>query len=152
MGKMEIITRTERRRRWSDAERAVIMAEADKPGVTIRSVAKRFDVSEGLVHAWREARRKAKSDAADPVQFFAYGAIDSDRSLPSAIAPTPTPTPSFAPRVPDPHPDEGILRPHPGPRPGSIDIALRSGVRLSVDSYVNERSLLRVLRALKAIA
>jgi len=34
-------------------------------------------------------------------------------------------------------------------RPGAIDIGLTSGVRLSVDSYVNEKALARVLRALR---
>ena len=33
--------------------------------------------------------------------------------------------------------------------PGGIDIDLASGVRLSVDSYVNEKALARVLRALR---
>ena len=43
---------------------------------------------------------------------------------------------------------EDVIRPHPGARPGGIDIDLASGVRLSVDSYVNEKALARVLRAL----
>ena len=47
-----------------------------------------------------------------------------------------------------PAPDD-LVRPHPGGRPGGIDIDLASGVRLSVDSYVNEKALARVLRALR---
>ena len=43
---------------------------------------------------------------------------------------------------------EDVVRPHPGARPGGIDIDLPTGVRLSVDSYVNEKALARVLRAL----
>jgi len=41
------------------------------------------------------------------------------------------------------------VRPHPGCRPGPIGIELGAGVRLSVDSYVNEKALSRVLLALQ---
>ena len=44
---------------------------------------------------------------------------------------------------------DDLVRPHPGQRPGGIEIALPTGVRLSVDSYVNEKALARVLRALQ---
>lgn len=36
-------------------------------------------------------------------------------------------------------------------RPGGIDIDLRNGIRLAVDSYVNEKALARVLRALREV-
>lgn len=38
MGRMEIITRTERRRTYSEAEKAAMVAEAPVPGVTVREV------------------------------------------------------------------------------------------------------------------
>ncbi|SMC34059.1 hypothetical protein [Novosphingobium sp. B1] len=47
---------------------------------------------------------------------------------------------------------EDLIRPHPGARPGAIDIDLTSGVRLSVDSYVNEKALARVLRAFRDVS
>lgn len=54
---------------------------------------------------------------------------------------------------PDPAPTmpvmEELTRPHPGARPGEIGIDLPSGVRLLADSYVNEKALARVLRALR---
>jgi hypothetical protein len=50
-----------------------------------------------------------------------------------------------------PAPEE-LIRPHPGARPGAIDIDLPSGVRLSVDSYVNEKALARVLRAFRDVS
>ena len=34
MGRMEVITRTERRRTYSEAEKAAVLAEASAPGVT----------------------------------------------------------------------------------------------------------------------
>lgn len=41
-----------------------------------------------------------------------------------------------------------LVPPHPGGRPGGIDIDLPTGIRLMVNSYVNEKALARVLRAL----
>jgi transposase len=49
-------------------------------------------------------------------------------------------------------PAEELVRPHPGARPGAIDIELRNGVRLAVDSYVNEKALARVLRTLRDLS
>jgi hypothetical protein len=43
---------------------------------------------------------------------------------------------------------EELVRPNPGARPAGIDINLPTGVRLSVDSYVSEKALARVLLAL----
>ena len=160
--KMEIITRTERRRRWSDHEREAILADADRPGTTVKAVAQRHGVAESLLYGWRKARRQAAAAAAEPMQFIAYGALDEPQPsppmamiMPSAPTPTPAPRPVRKPVVPSPSDDspalDELVRPHPGSRPGSIDIALRTGVRLSVDSYVNERALTRVLRALKAV-
>ena len=161
MGQMEIITRTERRRRWTPGERAAIMTEADRPGVTVKAVARRHDIAESLLYGWRAARRKAQAEAAEPVQFFAYGAIDGRLPSPLGVSATSALTSVAAvalrpnsPIIPEEQadlPDHNLLRHHPGARPGSIDITLRSGVRLSVDSYVNDRSLRRGLRALKAV-
>ena len=161
MGQMEIITRTERRRRWTPGERAAIMAEADRPGLSVKAVARRHDIAESLLYGWRAARRKAQAEAAEPVQFFAYGSIDAcppslrGGDATSAMTPVPPVVPhSISPLIPEDHvqlPDHELLRHHPGARPGSIDITLRSGVLLSVDNYVNDLSLRRVLRALKAV-
>jgi transposase len=43
------------------------------------------------------------------------------------------------------------LRPHPHEdKAGTIEIALPNGARVSVDAFVNEKALSRVLRAMKA--
>lgn len=41
--RIEMITRTERRRKFSDAEKAAILDEADQDGVSVREVAMRQD-------------------------------------------------------------------------------------------------------------
>ena len=43
--RIELITGTERRRRWSDEERAQILAESFAPGANISAVARRHGVS-----------------------------------------------------------------------------------------------------------
>lgn len=140
MGRIEVITRTERRRKYSPAERAAIMREADAPDVTVREVAKRHDIAESLIYSWRTARRQAEKIASEPLAFISYGTVPEGDLV--AIAPAPLPFP------PQPVPTmpvmEELTRPHPGARPGEIGIDLPSGVRLSVDSYVNEKALARV--------
>ena len=56
MASMEII-RTERRRRYSDAEKAALLAEVDAGGCTIAQVARRHGMAESLLYNWRANRR-----------------------------------------------------------------------------------------------
>lgn len=57
---MEIITGVERRRRWRPEEKLRIVAETEAPGACFAEVAKRYDVSRGLLWNWRnQARRDA---------------------------------------------------------------------------------------------
>ena len=77
------------------------------------------------------------------MQFISYGVVTDVAPAEPGVAITPAqPMPSMV-------PSEDLVRPHPGSRPGGIDIDLPTGVRLSVDSYVNEKALARVLRALR---
>lgn len=152
MGRIEVITRVERRRRYSDEERAAVLAQCDEPGATVVGVSRRLGISASLIHGWRKTRREAERIASEPLQFIPYGVV-ADTVPPEpvvALAPaTPVERKSAAPaREAMPCPDE-LVRPHPGSRPGSIDIDLPTGVHLSVDSYVNEKALARVLRALR---
>jgi transposase len=58
---MTLITGDERRRRWSDDERARILAAIDEPGAVVAEVARRADVCTSLVYKWRRAARAAAS-------------------------------------------------------------------------------------------
>jgi transposase-like protein len=150
MGRMEVITRTERRRTYSEAEKAAVVAEASVSGVTVREVSRRLGIAESLIYNWRSAQRKAESIASEPLQFIPYGMVTDAVPAEPGVALTPaTPTPAPARPSPPAAPAEDVVRLHPGARPGGIDIDLANGVRLSVDSYVNEKALARVLRALK---
>jgi transposase len=63
---MEIITGVERRRRWRDEEKLRILAELDEPGIRFNDVARRHDVSRGLLWQWRDAQRRGKLVAEAP--------------------------------------------------------------------------------------
>jgi transposase-like protein len=51
--KAEILAGPERRRRWSEEEKARIVAEAAVPGVRVADIARRRGVSRGLIYIWR---------------------------------------------------------------------------------------------------
>lgn len=55
MARMEIMSGTERRRRWSDEAKLRILAEADEPGARIGDVARRHDVHPGQIRLWRKS-------------------------------------------------------------------------------------------------
>jgi transposase len=50
---MEIITGVERRRRWRLEEKLRIVAEVEQPGASFAEVARRHEVSRGLLWNWR---------------------------------------------------------------------------------------------------
>ena len=87
MGRMTLITGEERRRRWSDEERARILAAIDEPGAVVAEVARRADVCTSLVYKWRREARRAVSSSG-----FARVIVDDMRS-PSSL-PTSTPPPN----------------------------------------------------------
>ena len=55
---MEIITGVERRRRWSVAEKLRIVAETEEPGSGIAEIARRYEMSRGLLWNWRSQVRR----------------------------------------------------------------------------------------------
>ena len=74
--RIELISGTERRRRWSDEERAQILAESFEPGANISAVARRHGVSGGLLHCWRkQARALAREEASSDAPTFVPVAI-----------------------------------------------------------------------------
>jgi len=50
---MEIIPGVERRRRWRCEEKLRIVAEVERPGASFNDVARRHEVSRGLLWTWR---------------------------------------------------------------------------------------------------
>jgi len=59
--RIELITGTARRRRWTAEEKAAMVAESLRPGINISDLARRCGVNAGLLQTWR---RKARQEAA----------------------------------------------------------------------------------------
>lgn len=123
VGGLEIITGVERRRRWRDEDKLRILAEIEQPGANVSEVARRHDVSRGLVWQWRRQLRQGRlvlRDAAEP------------RFIPL--------------RVNGPRPEELAAAAASDSR---IEITLPDGTCLRVGHDVDAAALRRVLSALR---
>ena len=67
---MEIITGVERRRRWSLEEKLRIVAETEQPGFGIAEIARRYEISRGLLWNWRSQIRRGVLRPESPRVFF----------------------------------------------------------------------------------
>lgn len=80
MSQITLLTGPERRRRWRDEERLVILEEAFSPGACVSEVARRHEVSSSLIYTWR---RNARTQTGDPAFVEAVMADAGSRSGPS---------------------------------------------------------------------
>ena len=130
--RIEVITRGERRRRWSVEQKREIAAESLEPGVSLITVARRYGISSGLLYTWRRYLLEGSLGAtARAVAKFARVEVMAMSADPASAAPSPPPTPNAM-----NHPD------------GMIEIALPGGVSVRVDAQVDSGALRRVLAAL----
>ncbi len=53
--RIEVITGVERRRRWSEEDKARIVAESLEPGVVVADVARRHGIHRNQLYGWRNA-------------------------------------------------------------------------------------------------
>ena len=70
--RIEVITGVERRRRWSEQDKARIVAESLKPGVIVAEVARRYGMHRNQLYGWRSAFgvQPAKTGQARETQGF----------------------------------------------------------------------------------
>ena len=133
MPEAEIVTR---RRKWTPAEKAALLAEVEAEGGRVSVVARRHGISDSLLYNWRSAWKAAISmRSPEPVEFVPIGVIGRASDEGPAMTPVPEPLPLSGSRRED--------------RVGMIEIDLASGARVRVDAFVNEKALSRVLRAMK---
>src|SRR5882757_8719307 len=121
MNTVEVITRVERRRRWSREEKQRVVAESARPDRTVSQVARAHGVAANLLFTWRR-------------QFLAAAIAGDDTSA------------SFIPvrlteEVPG-LPETGTGLPVAG---GRLEIRLPSGIVVSVIGEVAGESLRQVL-------
>jgi transposase len=127
---MEIITGVERRRRWRDEEKLLILAELDEPGARFNDVARRHDVSRGLLWQWRNAQRRGKLVAEAP------GFVPL-RIVPELPAPEPQGSVAVGSVAPESEADS------------RIEIVLPDGTAVRVAEGISTAVLRRVLAALR---
>jgi transposase len=144
LAEVEVMARVERRRIWTDAERASLLAELDVPGSSVPMVARRHGIAPSLLYGWRAAR-KAKMGVAptEPIEFMplgVFGRAEDEGPVMIAASASVTPEPSKPASSRSSSMDE---------RPGLIEIDLPNGARVRVDAFVNQRALHRVLAAMK---
>ena len=123
--RIEVITRGERRRRWSVEQKREIAAESLEPGASPITVARRHGIGSGQLYSWRRQLLEGSPGAA--VQPVALG--------------------SGAPAGGRPEPGVSAQNLHSRPD-GMMEIVLRGGVSVRVDTRVDSGALRRVLTAL----
>ena len=122
---VEIITGVERRRRWRLDEKLRIVGELELPGACFAEVARRHDVSRGLLWNWRRQVRSGALAPASGVQFLPVQMMPE----PAAVEPRPA---RSAPAV-----------------DASIEIALPDGTTVRVGRDASAAALRRVLGVLR---
>ncbi|HEX7854464.1 MAG TPA: transposase [Sphingobium sp.] len=66
MTQVTVLMGARRRRDWSDEERLEILREAFSPGACVTHVARRHDVSRGLIYLWRRTALRHVQEAFVP--------------------------------------------------------------------------------------
>ena len=116
---MTVISGSERRRRWSSAEREEIVLASFAPGAVIAEVARQFDVSTSLIYKWR-------GDAQQSDAMFVPAIIAENEAPAVPVAPV------------------GVLSDSP-----AIRLDLAGGTTVSIAATASTRLVLAVLQALR---
>lgn len=115
----------ERRRRWSDDEKLAIVLSVGIDGATVTQVAQRHEITRQQIYAWRYELKKKGMLPPDAATLF----------LPVDIPPLSTGTGDVC-------PFENV--------PTRIEVVLRNGRSLRVDTHVDATALTRLIRAVEA--
>jgi len=141
--RIEVITRGERRRRWTAEEKRDIALESLEPGASPITVARKHGISSGQIYTWRQQLlRDAVGAAADNMPSFVRVDVVSAPSCAAVATPA-------APALSPPAPTERPPAPSPAQPDGRIEITLSRGVSVRVDAKVDGAALRRVLAALE---
>ncbi len=119
--RVEVITGTERRRQFTEAEKLRLVEEAFQPGVKATAVARRLGVDVSLLYRWRR-------------QFFGQ-----QPRLPAFLPVTVAPD---EPPQADPSPSE------PEPPLGRMEVEFAAGTRLHITGSVDPAMITAVVAAL----
>jgi transposase len=130
---MEIITGVERRRRWSVDEKLRIVAETEQPGAGIAEIARRYEISRGLLWNWRSQLRRGVLKPELPPVFLPVRTVSDPANGNSTkhVEPSAASGPDLAASA------------------GKIEITLPDGTSIKVGHDVGLATLRRVMSALR---
>ena len=142
--RIEVITRGERRRRWSIEAKREIVAESLGPGVRPIEIIQKHGITSGQLYAWRQqlTRRMGGPPSRPPAGFARVDVVAAERDV--AAQPV-TEMPATATKPQARVPAVAMLR-----AKGLIEILLPGGTSVRVDAHVDDRALRCVLDALHA--
>ena len=120
---IEIITGHERRRRYTDEDKARLLAETAQPGQSVLAVARRHGICSSLLYRWR----RAEAGVAQPAR-------PASPLIPVHVA-------GSAAAEAAPIPTERVAL--------FVEIALPNGCSVRVDQHVDSRALRRILGVLR---
>jgi transposase len=138
---IEIIARVDRRRKWTAKEKTALLAEVEAEGGNVMVVAKRHRISGSVLYNWRAALKAGAMHVPAAAPFIPLGVFGGLSHRDTAMLARPE---SEQPEAEAPRPIRGS-----DGGAGGIEIVLPNGARVSVDAFVNEKALSRVLRAMK---
>jgi transposase len=130
--RVEVLGGLERRRRWSQDDKARIVEETLAPGAKVTDVARRNGVAASVVFTWRRQARTVERvvPCFTPVQIAAAVETDEGNSKP-------------------PSEDDRRMRQVSAARNGLIEIDLGNRRRIRVDAQVDPEALARVIEVLE---
>ncbi len=146
-GRVEFITRGDRRRVWASEQKRAIALESLDPSTTPTDVARRYGISSGLLYTWRRQLREGQLGSA-PRRVAGFARVDLVGEAPRLTAPDPVQPMSVSPPPPPAPPPQPPPAPTP-PHAGLIEIALPGGASVRVDGFVDGAALRRVLDILE---
>ena len=138
----DVLVGPERRRRWSEDEKARIIEESLRPGAQVADIVRHHGVSRGLLYTWRRAARCTPASPVEPPEpSFVPVLLSAPEEPQAATAASDTTDQDRASRrTPKRRTANG----------GEIEVALPGGARLTLRGRVEATALRAVLAALKA--
>jgi len=128
--RIEVISGVERRRKWTDATKIGLVAEALAPGAVVSDVARRNDIN--------------------PSQLFGWIKVFREEAMALAAAPCEADQPVFVPTVIETGPPIGHASLPPPPEPASIEIVLGAAT-VTIRGAADAKAIAAVLKALRML-
>ncbi len=151
--RIELITGTGRRRRWSSEDKARIVVESLEPGVSVSEVARRHGLSPQQLFAWRREARASfhEGGGTAPADRSAANLAPQPRRRKGSQLPSPevcNDAPTFAPVMIAESARSSPRTSSQAPAVGSIEIAIADAV-VRVIGPAETEAIVAVLQALR---